>query len=176
MEAIYGIYGKQNDLEQYCSIWLATIDSNSRLILQVLGLGSPLSDTQTREIQTFRDGFAAALWFPAGTCSPPRIAFTDNRICTKSASGIWISATTTTGRPRSRISSNGRRYIPSTIPRATQMTWRFWKRARKCPSRVSFFTPFYNILFSLLYNCPLMKSRSKVVALLFKMRVICNYT
>lgn len=124
----------------------AAIDSNSRLILQVLGLGSPLSDTETREIQTFRNGFAAVLWFLAGTCLPPRIAFTDDPTCTKSASAIWISTTTSTGHPRLRISSNGRRYIPSTIPSPTQMTSRFWKRARKYPSRVSFFILFHNYI------------------------------
>jgi hypothetical protein len=124
---------------------VATADSNSQLILQVPGLGSPLSDTQTRKIQMFRNGFVAASWFPVDTCLPPHIAFMDDRIYTKYASVTWISTTITTEQDRLRTSSKGRQCIPSIIQTLTWTMWQFWKRRTKYPLRVSFFLWFYFI-------------------------------
>lgn len=127
-------------------------DNHNRLILQVPGLGSPLSGTKTRKIQMFRNGFAAASWFPVDTCLPQDIVFTDGQIYTKCASAIWISTTTTMGRSRLRTSSKGRQCIPSTIPRPIRTMWQFWKRVRKYLLRVSFFILLY-FVFVIIYNC-----------------------
>lgn len=91
-----------------------------QLMVQVLGLGSPLSDTSTREILTSHDGFAVALSFLVVMYLLPHTAYTTDKICTKCVLAIWILTTISMEQLRLRTLSKESLCIPLTVPRPSR--------------------------------------------------------